>query len=149
MSLPDSQRLAPLATITEMAHEAALMRLRRITAREQALRDSLTDLDERAANGFLRSLSGGDENLGFIGGQERNWRDWISMRRGALQVDLARVLGEKAEHMARLTLTLARKDVAAKMLSAQQASDRRDRQRKQMAALQELSLMLHSHRNRE
>ncbi|KAA2315577.1 hypothetical protein DL237_02575 [Pseudooceanicola sediminis] len=153
MSLPNTQRLAPLAAITDMAHQAALMRLRRITAREQALRDSLADLDDRAANGFLRSLSGHDNvdgvaNLGFVGGQERNWRDWISVQRASLQVDLAKVLGEKAEHMTRLTQTLGRKDVAEKMLRAAQERDRRDRSQKQMAALQELSLMLHSHRTR-
>lgn len=135
------RRLAPITRITAMAYETELMTLQRITAREQALRAALAELDAQAAQRFLRSVASADGALSLIDAQDRAWQDWVSVRRGEMQSDLAGVLAEKGEHMAVLTRSLGRKDTAEKMLKTCRKTAQAERMRKQMAALQELSLM--------
>ncbi len=137
----EARRLAPLAQITAMVYETELMELQRISGREKTLRTALADLDAQGAERFLRSVASAEGALSQIDAQDRAWQDWVSIRRGALQVELAGVLAEKTEHMLVLTRSLGRKDIAAKMLKTREATDREERMRKQMAALQELSLM--------
>lgn len=144
-----TRSLAPVARATAMAFEAELMHLRRVAARERQLRLSLEALDKRAAERFLesvdRSVTG---EVQLAESQDRAWRDWISVRRGRLQAELALVLAEKTERMERLSRSLGRKDIAARMHGASQSEDRRAQLARDLANLQDLAVLLKANRDR-
>ena len=142
-------RLTPLAQATEIRYEADLAVLRRITRKESQLRDSLSELEDQAAAGFLRAVGSETGSLGFASSQERAWRDWLSMKRGELQRNLALCLAEKSEQTEVLRLSMGRRDVAVQMVKRARAEARQDRLAKQMAALQEMSLLHHRKRPRK
>ncbi|QPM91284.1 hypothetical protein [Pseudooceanicola algae] len=136
-----STQLAPLARVTEMLYEADLASLQQVALRESSLRASLSALEDRAAEGFFRTLDQAGGSLNFASGQERAWRDWLSVRRSSLQRDLALCMVEKSERMTALSLSLGRRDVAARMLMAAQNEARAARLANQMVALQDLSVL--------
>lgn len=140
---PESKRVEPVAKATEMVFEAELMQLRRSAARERQLRLSLDALERRASERFLESVDKAEgESLAYAEGQDRAWRDWISVRRGNLQAELATVLAEKSDRMAALAQSLGRKDIASRMHRSSLSEERRAALARDLANLQELAVLL-------
>ncbi|MGI3164029.1 hypothetical protein [Pseudooceanicola sp. 200-1SW] len=138
-----TKALEPVAEVTSMVFETELMQLRRIAARERQLRLSLEALDKRASDRFLDQIDGAEgTDLTFADGQDRVWRDWVSTRRNNLQAELALVLADKSERMGQLTRALGRRDIAARLHGASQSADRRAALARELAALQDLAVML-------
>ncbi|MBR9762734.1 MAG: hypothetical protein GYB53_04185 [Rhodobacteraceae bacterium] len=142
-----TKRLEPVARATGMAFEAELMHLRRVAARERQLRLSLEALERRASERFLDSVTRAEgADLGYADGQDRAWRDWISVRRSTLQSELAIVLAEKADRMTALSKSLGRKDIAARLHGDSRAEDRRAALARDLANLQELAVLMNGGR---
>ncbi|WP_143516844.1 hypothetical protein [Pseudooceanicola antarcticus] len=140
---PRSERVEPVAKATEMVFEAELMQLRRVAARERQLRLSLEALERRASERFLQSVDKAEgEDLAYAEGQDRAWRDWISVRRSNLQAELATILAEKSDRMAALSQSLGRKDIAGRMHRSSLSEERRAALARDLANLQELAVLL-------
>ncbi|WP_010141291.1 hypothetical protein [Oceanicola sp. S124] len=147
---PKIRRLAPVARATGIAFEAELMHLRRIASRERQLRLSLEALERRATERFLDTVDrteGADP--GYVDGQDRAWRDWVSVRRSNLQAELALVLAEKADRMVALSKSLGRRDVAARMHADSRAEDRRAALARDLATLQDLAVLMNGARREQ
>ncbi|MBT9385862.1 hypothetical protein KM176_18470 [Pseudooceanicola sp. CBS1P-1] len=140
MPVPPRQ-LAPLAAATAMAYEADLMRLTRITAHEARLRAALEELDARMRDSFLTRIAEPGQDLGRASLQDRAWRDWAGLRRGQIQSELALVLADKTEQRLKLTRSLGRKDIAARLYDSACATERAEARQKQLNDLQALAVL--------
>lgn len=118
---------ADLCRVTDAAYQADLARLRRVTGQEATLRAALADLDRQLRDSL--GTAGEAEDTWRAVGADEAWRKWLSRQRAEANMQLARILVQKADAIGRLKRSFARRQVSEDILAQQREEARLKRSR--------------------
>jgi hypothetical protein len=118
---------ADLCCVTDAAYQADLARLRRVTGQEATLRAALADLDRQLRDSL--GAAGEAEDTWRAVGADEAWRKWLSRQRAEANMQLARILVQKADAIGRLKRSFARRQVSEDILAQQREEARLKRSR--------------------
>lgn len=112
-----------LSRLTEAVYQADLAQLRRLRHAENAVRETLADLDRQMRENLEMSLEAGADWRAT--GADQAWRKWLMRQRADANMQLARIMARKGDAMARLKTSFARNQVSAELAEQQKAEARR------------------------
>ena len=128
-----------LAALTDMLFQAEQSKMRHVVAREAELRRDIARLeDSRRAN-----LALPDAHLRAARqiGADVQWQAWLGRKRAGLNQQLALCLVQKERMMAALRRAHGRKLAAEQIVSADQLTQRRTRDKADIASEESLSML--------
>ncbi|WP_136635987.1 hypothetical protein [Pseudooceanicola onchidii] len=111
-----------LCRVTDAAYQGDLAKMQEMAREESNLRATLDDLDRQLRESLGGAIEG-DAPWRAIGADEA-WRKWLMRRRAEVNMQLARVLARKAEAVATLKRSFARKQVSEDILAMKQEEAR-------------------------
>lgn len=125
-----------LAALTEAQYRAKQAELEPILTEERRLRRALADLD-RDVTGNAALPTTDVVDLKRVGG-DMAWRRWAAQSRRNLQIQLARVLAQKANKMAGLKTAFGRAEAVSAMKRQEAAARASARDKAQLEEIQSL-----------
>ena len=117
-----ADQIAELQDLTGLALRALQTEMHRLSAKEQALRQNLSDLTAQRATQGMRAA----DDPALIAGADLRWQQWVDQRRAMVNMELAQVLALMANCQQRLQRAFGRDQVALS-IAAQALRDRQTR----------------------
>lgn len=121
-------QLHQLHQLMEMGYQSALADMRVFIEREAKLRRELDRLDRHAA---LTEVQAPPQGSMRAIGADVIWLRWLEKTRAELNLELARVMAQKHDHLARVKKAFGKSIVTAELSERETKAQRQEREKKQ------------------
>ncbi|SIT89145.1 hypothetical protein SAMN05421665_2881 [Yoonia rosea] len=118
-------RIKALVEISALRFQADQARLAQLHAKERDLRKNLQDLVQQR-NARVASVIKADDPA-TIAGADVQWHAWVDQRRKAINTELAQILAQKSDCLARVKRSFGQDQAAQQLLKKVQLTQRRPR----------------------
>lgn len=118
-------RIKALAQVSALRFQADQARLAQLQAKEHDLRKNLLDLVQQR-NARAASVTKADDPA-TIAGADVHWHAWVDQRRKTINTELAQLLAQKSDCLARVQRSFGQDQAAQALLKKVQMAQRRPR----------------------